>query len=198
MLLRLCICALVPRVENLTRLVLVIHHREIRKPTNTGALAARCLTSSEIHVTGAIGKPTDYATVAPEGATNLFLFPSETAEMLSPEFVSRLRGPVRLIVPDGNWGQAGRVRRRLTRGAPITDVILPPGPPSEYRLRREAVGRPEGLATLEAIARAYAVLEGPKVSEPLLEIFRTMVERTLWTKGKLPADQVRGGIPPEQ
>jgi len=39
----LCICELVPRLEARTRLSLLVHYREARKPTNTGLLAARCL-----------------------------------------------------------------------------------------------------------------------------------------------------------
>lgn len=195
MLIRLCICSLIPVVEAVTRLVLVVHHREIRKPTNSGGLAARCLKNSAVYVTGLIGKPTDYREVAPADGTNLFLFPSPKAVPLTTDLVRDLVGPVRLIVPDGNWGQAGRVRRKLDPGANVVDVVLPPGPESRYRLRREAANRPEGLATLEAIARAFAILEGPQVEDPLLSIFHTMVDRTLWSRGKLPEHLVRGGIP---
>jgi DTW domain-containing protein YfiP len=195
MLVRLCICALVPRLETSTRLVLVIHHREIRKPTNTGALAARCLANSEVHVTGVLGRPTDYARLGASVGTNLYLFPSPDAPVLTPALRDALPRPFRLIVPDGNWGQAGRVRRKLASGPAITDVALMEGPRSTYRLRREAAGREDGLATLEAIARAYAVLEGEAVSAALLQLFNTMVERTLWSRGKLRADEVTGGIP---
>jgi DTW domain-containing protein YfiP len=199
MLHRLCICALTPRVESLTRLVLIIHRREILKPTNTGALAVRSLVNSEMHVRGTEGLPLDYSVIAPSDAHNLYLFPADDAVPLSPELGATLRAtgrPVRLIVPDGNWGQAARVGKKV-RGQPsITKVSLPPGPPSSYGLRREAKPRPDGLATLEAISRAFAALEGEHVSEPLLEIFRIMVARSLWSRGSLPAAQVYGGMPP--
>src|SRR5215510_6256239 len=44
----LCICALLPRIATRTRVVLVLHQLEARKPTNTGALAARCLENSVV------------------------------------------------------------------------------------------------------------------------------------------------------
>ena len=44
----LCLCALIPRIETRTRLVLVIHRYEERKPTNSGQLAALCLPNSEV------------------------------------------------------------------------------------------------------------------------------------------------------
>lgn len=196
MLQRLCICSDVPRLETLSRLVLVVHHRELKKPTNTGGLAARCLVNSEVHVSGAIGTVVDYDAVAPESATNLFLFPSEDAVPLTPENARGFKGPIRLIVPDGNWGQAARIRKKLKDSPRIINVSLPEGPVTRYQLRREALDRPEGLATLEAIARAMHALEGPQISDALLAIFRTFVDRTLWSRGKLAAASVQGGIPP--
>jgi len=148
-----------------------------------------------MHVIGERDKPIDYRQMLAGEMTNLFLFPTANAVPLSPEFCRTLPRPIRLIVPDGNWGQAARVRGRLPPGAPITYVTLPAGPPTQYRLRREPRQMPAGLATLEAIARTLEIIEGPQVSEPLLDIFRVFVERTLWSRGKLPAHQVYGGIP---
>ena len=65
--------------------------------------------------------------------------------------------------------------------------------PSIYRLRSEA--HAHGLATIEAIARALAVLEGPEIEAALELPFRAMVERTLWARGDLEAESVTGGIP---
>jgi DTW domain-containing protein YfiP len=190
----LCICALMPSLSTASRLVLLIHRREARKPTNTGQLAARALLNHEVHVIGEQGNPLDYQRLCPPEATNLCLFPAKTAVTLTPDFCASLERPVRLVVPDGNWGQAGRVHSKLPQ-ARVTFVTLPEGPPTQYRLRRETREQPGGLATLEAIARALEVLEGPAVSAPLLEIFRIFVERTLWTRGKLPMAKVYGGIP---
>ena len=55
-----------------------------------------------------------------------------------------------------------------------------------------------GLATLEAIARALEILEGdagPEIKRAMLSVFRVMVERTLWFRGKLRDHEVSGGIP---
>ena len=48
----LCVCALIPRIATRTRLLLVIHRREERKPTNTGRLAIECLSNSQVLVRG--------------------------------------------------------------------------------------------------------------------------------------------------
>lgn len=183
----LCVCALVPRIETRTRLALVIHHTELRKPTNTGHLAAACLVNSEIHVRGLDRTPS--APIDWEGRTPLLLFPHEgEAEPLEP-----VDGPVTLVVPDGNWRQASKVRARVPGLKNMRCVTLPPGPPSIYRLRLEA--HPTGLATMEAIARAMGILEGPEVRARLEQVFLTMVERTLWARGMIATEAVTGGIP---
>jgi DTW domain-containing protein len=101
--------------------------------------------------------------------------------------------PFTLIVPDGTWRQARRVRSRVPGLGDVPCVALPAGEPSIYGLRSAA--RRGGLATIEAIARAFELLEGPHVRETLERVFRAMVERTLWSRGKIDADAVTGGIP---
>lgn len=183
----LCVCPLVPRIETRTRLALVIHHTELRKPTNTGHLGAACLVNSEVHIRGREGTPS--APIEWGARTPLLLFPHEgEAEPLTP-----VGGPAMLIVPDGNWRQASKVRARVPGLKHVRCVALPPGPPSIYRLRSEA--HAHGLATMEAIARAMGILEGPSVQAALEHVFRAMVERTLWSRGALATEDVTGGIP---
>ncbi|HVV50680.1 MAG TPA: DTW domain-containing protein, partial [Polyangia bacterium] len=61
--------------------------------------------------------------------------------------------------------------------------------------RLRAPPAPGRLATLEAVAAALGILEGPAVAAALMRVYRIMTERTLWTNGRLAADQVTGGIP---
>jgi DTW domain-containing protein YfiP len=186
----LCVCALIPRVETRTRLVLVIHRIEVRKTTNTGALAAKCLPNSEVLIRGYKDRPEPPLTW-PEGSQPVLLFPFEDAQPLE-----RFAGgdkPVTLIVPDGNWRQASKVRNRVAGLKDVPCVSIPAGDRTEYRLREEL--REEGLATIEAIARAMAVLEGKHVEDALLFIFRAMVERTLWSRGDVRDHEVTGGVP---
>jgi DTW domain-containing protein YfiP len=183
----LCLCDLVPRVTTRTRVVLVMHQLELNKPTNTGRLAVRCLPNSEVLVRG---RDADHRTPVPFPGLPLLLYPHAGAEPLE-----RWRDsdrPVTLIVPDGTWRQAARVRGRVPGLDAVPCVALPPVD-SGYRLRQAA--RPGRLSTMEAIARALGVLEGPAVEEPLAHLLRVMVDRTLWTNGRLSAEAVTGGIP---
>jgi DTW domain-containing protein YfiP len=186
----LCICDLIPRIETRTRLALFIHRREDRKTTNTGRLGAACLTNSQVIVRGDESSPTA-AFVWPADTQPLFLYPYDDAIPIA-RFVSCER-PITLIVPDGTWRQAAKVRNRVPGLRDVPCVSIEPDAPTSYRLRTET--RAEGLATIEAIARAFGVLEGPQVRTALELVFRAMVERTLWSRGKLATAQVLAGIP---
>lgn len=186
----LCVCALVPRLVTRTKLVLLIHRIEARKPTNTGLLAARCLTTSEVVVRGHEGAPSSSVVAAP-GSDVVLLFPHPEARPLA-EYAAHGR-PITLVVPDGTWRQASKVRQRVPGLDAAPCATLPHDAPSLYRLRAEAHGH--GLATMEAIARAMGILEGPAVREALERVLRAMVERTLWARGQLDRDAVTDGLP---
>ena len=188
----LCLCALISisRVETRTRLILLIHRREERKPTNTGRLAIACLPNSQAIVRGHQSSPD--APFTWDGSTQpLFLFPSADAAPIA-RFAASER-PVTLIVPDGTWRQAGKVRARVPGLGDVPCVSLEPDAPTMYRLRHEP--RDGGLATIEAIARALGVLEGAPVRVALETVFRAMVERTLWSRGQLDTAGVSSGVP---
>jgi DTW domain-containing protein YfiP len=188
----------VPNVPTRTRVVLVLHQLETRKPTNTGLLAVRCLPNSEIVVRGRAPEGPDApppSRLAPDLPWQrdpercVLLFPHEDA---TP--IERLASgdPLTLVVPDGTWSQAIRARKRIPGLDRLRCATVAPGD-TMYRLRHDP--RPGHLSTLEAIARALGALEGPEVQAQLERVLRIMVDRTLWSRGKLDAGAVEGGIP---
>jgi DTW domain-containing protein YfiP len=189
----LCICALIPSLATRTRLTLLIHDKEARKPTNTGQLATRCLQRSHVKLIGVPGSPATLPHIDADEQP-LLLFPASDAVPIA-EFAASAR-PVVLIVPDGTWRQATKMRRRIPGLAAVPCVVLPETDPTQYRLRSEH--HPGGLATFEAIARALRVLEnetGPAVEASLMAVFHVMVARTLWLRGRLRDDEVTDGLP---
>ena len=186
----LCICSLIPRLETRTRLVLITHRYEDRKTTNTGRLGVECLVNSEVIVRGHEVAPTGEIQLD-ESVQPLLLFPYEEARPLT-DYVHSTR-PVTLIVPDGTWRQASKVRQRVPGLARVPCVVLPAMQPSTYRLRSEP--RQDGLATIEAIARAMGILEGEHVRRAMEDVFRAMVERTLWARGHIDDHEVASAIP---
>jgi DTW domain-containing protein YfiP len=183
-------CADLPRLRTRAEVVLVIHHIEDRKSTNTGRLALACLASGRVVVRG--DRSAAPSALVPEGTEPLVLFPHDDAEPLTPRAPDA--PPVTLVVPDGSWRQAWKVRGRTPELAGARAVTLPPGPPSRYRLRAEA--HPNALSTVEAVARALGILEGPDVQASLERAFDAFVERTLWVRGELDDEEVASGLPP--
>ena len=191
---KLCLCGILPRLETRTRVVVLMHYLEAKTSTNTARIASLMLPNSEIRLRGLPGaRMSEEGFVTPE-RHSLFLFPSPDARVLDGVFVRELKGPPLLIVPDGSWRQCQKVSHRIPALATVQRVTLPPGPPSEYALRREP--HPHMVSTLEAIARALGILEGPEIQAEMERLFRIMVERTLWARGKIP-DAACASLPEE-
>ena len=183
-----CLCDLIPRVETCTRVLVVLHRLETQKPSNTGLLALRCLPNSGGVIRGALDQTTAVPGWAEQGDPVL-LFPHPDARPLS-DFCGGSR-PVTLIVPDGTWRQAQRVRRRVAGLGDVPCAFVTRDAPSAYRLRSTPDER--RLSTLEAIAEALCLLEGaqgPVARELLLGIFQVMVDRSL--RGRAPQRNLQG------
>lgn len=176
-----CVCGDIPRLSLRTRIVVVMHKRERHKTTATAPLALQALERAELHLHGVPEAPLDLGHLHEEGRRVLVLFPSDDAVELAPPDDGR---DVTLVVPDGSWRQASKAVRRIPGLAEAPKVVLPPGPPTAWRLRREP--REGGLSTLEAIARAVGVLESPEAQAALEALFERVVERTLWTRQPSP------------
>ena len=63
------------------------------------------------------------------------------------------------------------------------------------RKRLRTASAPHRMATLEAVAHALGVLEGPDIESALLRVFQIMTDRTLWSNGRIAAADVTGGVP---
>lgn len=185
---RVCICDREPRIDTKIPLHLVIHFKETKRPSNSGLLAARCIKPSYVYKRGDPSLKSADVDFKLGETQPLLLFPAPGAVLLSQEYAQSFSKPVSLIVPDGNWNQASRMPKRIASLKDVPRVVLPLGEEPEFRLRREDA-KPEGLSTLDAIARAYKLLGEDHVHDELLKIFRIMAIRTLWSKGCYPTEK---------
>lgn len=172
-------CAALVQGPARTKVVVLMARREQGKTTNTGRLAPLLLEGSEVRIHGAEG--------APLAVADLLADPARRACILDPwgprtveAFAADDPRPVTLLVPDGTWRQARRIAGAgVLHGVPR--VRLPAGAPSGYRLRDG--GKADRLATLEAIARALGLLEGPALQARLEAAFSAFVDATLASRG---------------
>ncbi|MGI8979513.1 MAG: tRNA-uridine aminocarboxypropyltransferase [Pirellulaceae bacterium] len=190
----LCFCGLIPQITLRTRVIILMHTAEAMLTTNTARLAAKALLNSDLRIRGRKEECSSADDFVQSGRTSLLLYPSPHAIELNADFVATLKGQVNLIVPDGSWSQTRRFVRREGGLAGIPHVKLPKGPASEYRLRIQP--QEDGLCALEAIARSLGILESCEAQQRLEALLRVMVERTLWSRGTIAADEcTTGGIP---
>ena len=178
-----CICDSIPRLDLNTRVCLVVHVKELKRTTNTGRLALRALVNSEMRVRGDTKEPLDLSDLlSPRYRTFLF-YPTDDAVELDKELVAQNGTPIQLIVPDGTWRQAKKVhsRHHELKDVPRVKISIPD--PSKFHLRRQH--KPEGMATLQAIAHGLGVIEGDLVKARLMKLYQAKVERTLLGRGML-------------
>jgi DTW domain-containing protein YfiP len=163
------------QLQTRTKVAVVAHYIELMKTTNTSRLAAACLPNSIVR---GRGNPSDRESPpVPEGK-RLVLFPSEHARVLTKEDAS---DDLILLVPDGTWGQVHRVVKRDPWFEGAEHVSLPPHDRyARYQLRMTE--KENACSTLEAIALALGVLEGPHIEEPLLALFDEFVRRALQSR----------------
>jgi len=172
----LCVCKHIPTLNLDTKLVLIMHRYETIRSTATAPLATQCLTNYEFYIHGYSDNRVDLTSITTDQSRRtLLLYPGETARTLSKNLLSEDTRPVNLIVPDGSWRQAKRMTKRIPGLDKAELVTLPEGgPETQWGLRRET--KSGGLATFEAIARAYGILEGYEIQELLEDFFYKTVE----------------------
>jgi RluA family pseudouridine synthase len=194
--LRSCLCAELPRLTVETRIVLVVHYREMIKTTATGPIALACLPNSETRLHGLTQSPLDLTQLNDGGRRRvLVLFPAEGARTLDRALRAEDPRPITLVVPDGSWSQARRIPRRVRGLADVECVSLPAGPPSAWGVRRQP--NHGGLSTFEAIARAIGVLESATAQQRMEAVFDRVVQITLAASGRKPAVACASGAEPD-
>jgi DTW domain-containing protein YfiP len=179
----LCICGAIPRLDLTTRVCLVIHVNELRRSSNTGRLALRALVNSEMRVRGETRERLDLSDVLTYGYRTFLFYPTVDAVELNHELVAQDPTPIQLIVPDGSWRQAGKVHYRHHELKDVLRVKISAPNLAKFHLR--AQHKPEGMATLQAIAHALGVIEGELVKARLMKLYQAKLERTLIARGML-------------
>lgn len=172
-----CVCDLVRPVDNRTRVMIVQHGAERRHPFGTVRLARLGLRNAEVYVAHRddAGRNCCPPRELP-GA--VLLYPAREAVRLD-----LLPAPPRtLVVLDGTWSTAAKLRRDNAWLQALPMVALAPTAPGRYRIRRAP--RPDvQLSTIEAIVAALQTLEPDTPGlGGLLEAFDGMIDRQIALK----------------
>lgn len=173
-----CVCPSLPRVETRTQVLVVRHEREAAKSTGTARIAELALPGLTVVTFGVDPSEADRELAALSLECAALLYPAEPPGPWLHE------PPRRLVILDGTWRQTRKMQRKLTALASLPRLTLPPKSVPVLRLREapSALGR----STLEAIADALRLLEGPAVADPLDALHALYVERVLRARGTWP------------
>jgi len=162
-----CLCAEIPVIATRTRVVIVRHHLERWRSSNTGRLAGLALPNATVVDHGGRSE------LGPDAV------PRDGAWLVYPEGPARTEAPVpspsTLVIIDASWHQTRRMRQRLPalRGLPV--LRLPDAEMPAARMR-ESPG-PGLVSTIEAIARALRLVEGEAPAAALEALFAIAVAR---------------------
>lgn len=179
----LCLCAWIKSIKCESNISLVVHVRELTLTSNTAQFVEKLLPDqSQIFIRGKQFENFDAAPIVERSGTPLFLYPHEDAQILNEEFKSKHPGPYHIIVPDGNWHQARRVRKREELFKSIPAITLPSGIETVYKLRKAPC--PEWLSTFEAVAYALGILESPEIKDHMMKFFKLWVQQTIFNRTK--------------
>lgn len=168
---RFCLCQKITAMSLNTSVSIVMHHREEHLASNTGRLAKLSMSQCQIFLRGRPDQTLDMSQVLERPGRPLFLYPCEDAVDIS-EFKPE-DGPYHLIVPDGSWRQAKRVKKREPSLDRVPSIKISPHTTARYLLRKAP--RPEFLSTYEAIACCLQHFEGSFVYQQLMDYFDLLI-----------------------
>lgn len=175
----------------LSRVIVLMHHKEAIRSSNSGKLAALALRGAEVRLRGERGARLSGAGLLDDPAyPPRVLYPQEDAPPLRSE-----DGPCTLLVPDGNWRQARKLMMREPDFAAAPVRRLPSvieATPSIYTLRSHP--NPDFISTAEAIILALRVLGEAEGAARLEHTLRMFVDRTLWARGRIARERIYGGL----
>ncbi|UXR63965.1 DTW domain-containing protein [Bdellovibrio bacteriovorus] len=174
-----CICDSIPKHDLKTRIILIIHAKELKRTTNTGRLALHALVNSAMYVRGQSTERLDLSSLLVPEYESYVLFPSDDAVNLED---IKPQKPIQLIVTDGNWRQASKLNTRHPELSHLPRVKIGAANTARYHLRKEHFS--EGLSTLEAIALALRIVEGEDVGDSMLDLYRKKLAATLQGRGQ--------------
>lgn len=161
-----CLCPAVPRLVTRTRVVILRHHSEQLRASNSGRLAHLALEGSVLRDLFGPDRAAPDLPIRP-GAWLVFPEGPVRTEAPSPP-------PTDLVFLDATWHQARRMRQRIPalRGVPVLALATQGG---ADRMRKAP--RPEQVSTIEAIAAALRLVEGGDAPDALELLFAAAVAR---------------------
>lgn len=151
------------------------HWSDSDSPSNTARLAALAMPNLTLLDYGTRG--TTWNSAVLNLAKPALLFPD------SHEAPTLTYTPLTVVVVDGSWPQARKLVNKLPQLREMPRIhVHPNGDRRVARLRRPPIA--DGMSTIEAIARAVELLEGPSKAALLDELYSRVVANCASARGR--------------
>lgn len=167
---RVCICSYKLSYQSRAGFLLLMHHNETFKPTNTGRLIEDCIAGTERH-TWSRTEPSQalLSAINDPAADPYIVFPEGVGyESRMVPFVDKPGKRPLFIVLDGTWRQARRMFRhsRYLEHLPVIQPVSEQA--SGYRLRKAAV---EGQLCTAEVAAEMLRMAGDQAGGDILAAY---------------------------
>jgi DTW domain-containing protein YfiP len=179
-----CICPYRFELRCDLDLVLLLHHDEIFKPTNSGRLIADLLPANTYAFEWSRTEPDPelLRLLAEPERYPVLVFPGGEGRLVHRERPSLAQGQrLTLILLDGTWKQAGKMARASPWLAHLPFMCIADPEPGTYAVRQAI--RDGQLATAEAAAELLKVCGEVTAGEALRDYFAVFNEHCLATRG---------------
>ena len=179
-----CMCAWRPQAEAGVDFVLLMHRKELFKPTNTGRLIVDVFPGTRAFLWNRLDAPEELKKILKDPARDCFVvFPADGTENCAREVVREVPKSTKkttLILLDGTWKQCSRMigLSRWLDGVPC--LSLPESLVRSYAVRDS--GRDHRFSTAEAAISCLLLAEEPTCARTLQHYFSMFNQHYLATR----------------
>lgn len=174
-----CICSWISNIETSVQLIILQHPTEVNRAKGT----AKILTLSLANSVCLVGE--DFSNhvqlnqlLAEKNTLNFVLFPSDGAEVVTSELVTKMKAnahtKVRILLLDGTWKKAFKMYQLSGNLHGLPNICLPQDISGNYKIRKAP--KENSLSTVEAGYQVLKIMEPNTNFEPLVFAFNAMVD----------------------
>ncbi|USD64466.1 DTW domain-containing protein [Vibrio sp. SCSIO 43136] len=172
----MCICSLITPVENRLELIILQHPTEVGRAKGTAAILQLGLSHCKTFVGEDFSQHDELNQLLAEpDVTHWVLFPAEQANSL--EQAATISGKLRVILLDGTWKKAYKMRQISINLRNLPCIALPEDLQGNYKIRKSPSDN--ALSTVEAGYHLLEQLDTACKPQPLLDAFEAMMEQQL-------------------
>ena len=155
-----CICSEIPKIQTDLSILIIRHHRETKRRSNTARIASICIPS--IHI---IQYPFLQGAPSFDSKSDLLIYPvsNETTicnsidKKRSFEKAEDAQKPKRLIFLDGTWSQTRKMYRKTPSLHKVSWTSLSASMKPPPKIRKSSFSN--GMSTMECVGRAIGLFD---------------------------------------